>query len=146
MSAFDPAGPGPRHTSSVSERADQQTTRRAEAKRLDEVIALAFAPMDKLAFGIAVGSASGLLFFAATAVRLWRGPAESTHMALLGQFFAGYTESWEGAVIGLLWGFAVGAIAGWFAAFVRNFVLATWLLVVRARADLAASRDFLDHI
>lgn len=115
--------------------------------RLDRAVALAFAPMDKLAFGVAVGCASGLTVFLVTAVRLLRLPSEtSTDFALLAQFFAGYTESWGGALIGMAWAFAVGAVVGWFAAFVRNLVLAVWLLVVRARADLAATRDFLDHI
>ena len=42
--------------------------------------------------------------------------------------------------------FGVGFVAGWFTAFVRNLVCAVWLLGVRVRADLVASRDFLDHI
>jgi hypothetical protein len=37
-------------------------------------------------------------------------------------------------------------VAGWFFAFSRNLVLAAWLFVTRARSELAATREFLDHI
>jgi hypothetical protein len=37
-------------------------------------------------------------------------------------------------------------VAGWFAAFVYNVVMATWLFLVRTKADLSRTTDFLDHI
>ena len=105
------------------------------------------APMDKgMAFGVAVGTAAGLLIFVATAAALLLGVEDRVPLSLLGQFFAGYQPSWPGAVVGLAWGFVVGAVFGWFVAFVRNLLLAVWLLWVRVRADLSATRDFLDHI
>ena len=42
--------------------------------------------------------------------------------------------------------FFVGFVGGWFLAFCRNFVLAATVFWVRTKANLAASRDFLDHI
>jgi hypothetical protein len=65
---------------------------------------------------------------------------------LLSQYFAGYSVSFRGALIGLAWGMAVGFCAGWFVAFVRNFVLAVSLFLLRERAELDETRDFLDHI
>lgn len=129
-------------------RRSMQNARRAvtEEERIEQAIALAFAPMDKLAFGVAVGCATGSLIFLATVGRLLRLPEGTTALSLLSQFFAGYAETWPGAFIGFAWGLATGCIAGWFAAFLRNVIMATWLLIVRVRADLAASRDFLDHI
>ncbi|HEY0972502.1 MAG TPA: hypothetical protein VGE02_16145 [Gemmatimonadales bacterium] len=118
----------------------------ASDAEMERALLLAFAPVHKHALGVAVGSVAGLLVFAATAVRLLVGPEGRTDLALLSQYFAGYSESWGGAFVGLGWGFVVGFVAGWFAAFVRNLVMAVWLLVVRTRADLAATRDFLDHI
>jgi hypothetical protein len=113
---------------------------------MERALLLAFAPVHKRAMGVAVGLVVGLLVFVATAIRLLVGPEESTELILLAQYFAGYTESWRGAFVGLGWGFVVGFVAGWFAAFVRNLAMAIWLLVARTRADLAATRDFLDHI
>lgn len=112
----------------------------------DRAAARLFAPMDKLAFGVAVGAAAGLLLFALTAADLLLDRGDQVPLTLLAQYFAGYRESWAGAAIALAWGLAVGFVVGWFTAFLRNLVLALWLVVLRARADLAASRDFLDHI
>ena len=123
--------------------------RSAEAPREEPPaadLALAFAPLDKLAFGVAVGVATGLVVFSATAVYLLRGAPARPHLALLGEYFYGYTASWRGAVIGLLWGFGVGFVAGWFSAFCRNLALATSLVLLRARSELTQTRDFLDHI
>lgn len=104
-----------------------------------------FAPIDKRAFGVAIGIVTGLAIFLMTVVDLvmgtpWQGPW------LLGQYFAGYTLSWQGALIGLAWGFAVGFCAGWFVAFTRNLALAISLFIIRTRAELDTTRDFLDHI
>jgi hypothetical protein len=113
---------------------------------LDRVLAFAFAPMHKRAFGVAIGTAAGLLLFAVTVASMQLDPADRANVALLSQFFAGYERSWRGAFVGLLWGLFVGFVLGWFTAFVRNLVLAVWLLILRMRADLDASREFLDHI
>ena len=109
-------------------------------------LALAFAPLDKRAFGVAVGAATGLVVFGATAVYLLRGAPARPHLALLGEYFYGYTASWRGAFIGLLWGCGVGFVAGWFLAFCRNLTLATSIWLLRTRNELAQTRDFLDHI
>jgi hypothetical protein len=106
---------------------------------------LLFAPVDKRAFGVAVGTVTGLGIFAVTAVDLLRG-SPWRGLRLLSQYFVGYTVTWEGALIGLLWGFAVGFCAGWFVAFTRNLALAISLFIIRTRAELNTTRDFLDHI
>jgi hypothetical protein len=49
-------------------------------------------------------------------------------------------------VIGAAWGFAVAFIAGWFAAFCRNLALAISAFMIRTKAELASTREFLDHI
>ncbi len=113
---------------------------------VERALARLFAPMDKLAFGVAVGTAAGLLLFALTAADLLLDRDGRVPLSLLAQYLAGYRVSWAGAAIGLAWGLAVGFVVGWFTAFLRNLVLALWLVAARARADLVASRDFLDHI
>jgi hypothetical protein len=113
---------------------------------LPPTAALAFAPLHKLAFGAAIGSASGLIVFCLTAIYLVRQPTQPIALGLLAQYFYGYAISWHGAVVGLLWGSAVGFVAGWFIAFCRNLTLATLLFIARTKEELAATRDFLDHI
>lgn len=104
-----------------------------------------FAPVDKRAFGTAIGLAAAICVFAITAISVMIYPDRSP-LRLLSEYFAGYTVSWVGAGIGAAWAFATGFIAGWFVAFVRNLVLAVSLFVLRRRVELADSRDFLDHI
>lgn len=107
---------------------------------------LLFAPLDKRAFGVAIGVAFGLVIFAVTALDLSMHSSPWLGLGLLGEYLAGYSVSWAGAFVGLLWGFAVGFCAGWFVAFVRNLVMAVSLFILQTRAELDDTRDFLDHI
>jgi hypothetical protein len=104
-----------------------------------------FAPLDKRAFGVALGVAGALVIAGITVLDLlvakrWEG------MILLDQYFAGYSVPWTGAVIGGVWGFAVGFCCGWLLAFIRNLTLALSLFMLRTRAELDETSDFLDHI
>jgi hypothetical protein len=120
--------------------------RSSGAEEIPRELALAFAPLHKRALGIAVGTAAGLTFFVVTVIVLLRGPDHDPNLKLLAEYFVGYSVSWGGALVGLLWGFAVGFVAGWFIAFCRNLALATSIFISRARGELDATADFLDHI
>jgi hypothetical protein len=109
-------------------------------------LALAFAPLHKRALGIALGSAIGLLVFALTLLQLAVGTDGNPNLGLLAEYFYGYSVSVRGAFIGLLWGFFTGFVAGWFVAFTRNFIIAASIFITRTRAELQATRDFLDHV
>lgn len=112
---------------------------------LTDELELAFAPIHKRAFGIAVGSVAGMLVFALTAASVLRG-GHTEILPLLANYYPGYSVSWTGAVVGFAWTFFVFFVAGWFAAFCRNFALATSIWIGRAKAELEATHDFLDHI
>ena len=116
-----------------------------QEETLPPAATLLFAPLDKRAFGVAIGTVTALGIFAATAVDLLRGIPWRA-LRLLSAYFVGYQLTWRGALIGLLWGFAVGFCAGWFVAFTRNLALAISLFIIRTRAELDTTRDFLDHI
>jgi hypothetical protein len=107
---------------------------------------LAFAPLHKAAFGAAVGTACALVVFSVTLLSLIRDPAQQFPLHLFRQYFAGYSVSWAGALIGALWAGFTGFVFGWFVAFVRNLMLAVSLFLIRTRAELAQTRDFLDHV
>jgi hypothetical protein len=117
-----------------------------EATALPVEDALAFAPLHKRHFGTAIGVAAAVVVAGFTLLDLVVHPGDGGAIGLLAQYFAGYTVSLQGALIGALWAFFVGFIAGWFVAFCRNFALAAAIFWVRAKANLTASRDFLDHI
>lgn len=106
----------------------------------------AFAPLHKAAFGAAIGTACALLAFGITALALVRPPDPPVPLYLFNQYFTGYSVTWPGALVGAAWGWVTGFVFGWFTAFCRNFVLAISLFIIRTRADLARTRDFLDHV
>ena len=118
--------------------------RSSGAEDVPASLALAFAPLHKRAFGVAIGAAAGLVFFAVTLIEVLRGV--DIGLYLLAEYFYGYSVSWPGAFIGLLWGFVVGFVAGWFIAFCRNLALAISIFISRTRGELHATADFLDHI
>lgn len=117
-----------------------------ESTALPRQDALAFAPLHKRHFGTAIGAAAALVVCALTILDMAVNSGDAGPVGLLQQYFAGYTVSPRGVVIGGLWAFFVGWVAGWFVAFCRNFALAATVFWVRAKANLRASRDFLDHI
>lgn len=110
------------------------------------VLEQAFAPMHKRAFGVAVGLTAACLVFLVTAFHILVAPTRTTNLILLSQYFYGYRVDWTGAIIGAAWASLSGFVAGFFFAFVRNVVLATWLFTKRAKADLMATRDILDQL
>ena len=106
----------------------------------------AFAPLHKLAFGIATGVAGAVLMIWLTIAGMYMPDAGQFPLELLRQYFLGYTVSWPGVFVGALWGFSVAFVAGWFAAFCRNLALAVSAFMIHTRAELDSTRDFLDHI
>jgi hypothetical protein len=112
----------------------------------DEELQLAFAPLHKKAFGIAIGTATALLAGGATAMVLITQAERGNHLRLLAEYFYGYQLNWVGILIGGAWAFVVGFVAGWFYAFCRNLILAVHVFITNTRAELSQTRDFLDHI
>ncbi len=111
----------------------------------DRVIIEAFAKLDQTALGLAVGTLSGLGVFMATVVLLIKGgEVVGPRLALLGQFFIGYTVTASGALIGLVYGFLAGFILGWLIGFFRNSLVSAYLLALKTRANLTSSLDSID--
>jgi hypothetical protein len=114
---------------------------------LPSSVRLAFAPLHKRAFGLAVGVALGVAIAGATLVYLVRGEGnQGPGLWLLQNYLAGYSVSLTGVLVGGAWGVFIGFVAGWFVAFCRNLAIAVSVFVFRVRAELNQSRDFLDHI
>jgi len=109
-------------------------------------LAHAFAPLHKAAFGVALGIAAALVVFSMTVLSVVRPPDPPVPLHLFQQYFTGYSVTWPGAFIGAAWAGFTGFVFGWFIAFCRNLTVAISLFVIRTRAQLAQTRDFLDHI
>jgi hypothetical protein len=112
----------------------------------DSRLLLAFAPLNRSALGLASGVVLGGLLAAATMVLVIKGQYEEPSLGLLSQFFWGYSVSWRGILVGLLWGFGVGFLLGYGFALTRNAAFWGWLTVIRSRAEMEQYSDFLDHL
>ena len=109
-------------------------------------VLLAFAPIHRRALGLACGLVLGGLLSIATLVLVPRRHDRDFSLDLLGQFFKGYSVSWQGVFVGFLWGMAVGFIFGWSLALIRNAAVWIWLTVIRSRAEMSEYSDLLDHL
>jgi len=118
---------------------------RPESDSVPSPLLRAFAPMHRTALGVACGVVGGGLLAVATLVPVMRG-TDFLSFGLLGQFFWGYSVSWRGVLVGLVWGFGVGFVMGYAFALVRNAAVWLWLMVVRSRAEMDQYSDFLDHL
>ena len=65
----------------------------------------------------------GGLFIATLWLVIKGGEVVGPHLALLGQFFVGYTVTYWGSGIGFLYGFLTGFIAGFTVAILYNWLL-----------------------
>jgi hypothetical protein len=119
--------------------------RTARTSVSDEVIIQAFARIDRSALGLAVGILWGVGIFTATIVLLFRGgEVVGPNLALLGQFFFGYTVTLSGAFIGLVYGLIAGFIVGWLIAFLRNLLMSIYLITLKTKANLTSSLGSID--
>jgi flagellar biosynthesis component FlhA len=115
--------------------------------RSDELILHAFARIDGVAFGIAVGAVLGLLIFAATTFVVVKGSeAHDLKLELLSQYYPGYTVTLTGAIVGFVYGLLSGFLLGWFIALLRNASLRLYLRLIRKKSELSRLNDFLDRV
>jgi len=113
----------------------------------DTVIEVAFAKIDPLALGVAIGVVSGLGIFMASAILLLRsGPVVGPMLSLLGNYLFGFEITWAGALIGLLEGGILGFAAGALAAGLRNWALKVYAKIVRWREERDDRRHLLDKM
>lgn len=116
-----------------------------ESKSTDDLVIQSFAKLHSTALGIALGLLCGLVVFAATAILLIKGGSHvGPTLALLGQYFVGYSVTWPGSLVGLFYGFVFGFIAGWSVAFLRNLFLSAFLQVIKLKARLSNIGDLYD--
>ena len=116
-------------------------------KALGPVMEEYFPRVDRVALAGAAGLAGGLALFLATMALVLKGGAVvGPTLGLLGQYFPGYTVTPSGAVLGLLYGFAVGGLLGWTFALLRNTTILLYIAIVRRRVELGLLRRFLEFV
>jgi len=75
--------------------------------------------LDKSAYALSAGAVLGLAIFVITFVFIIFDQ-EGVQLAKLHKLFIGYSVTWWGAFLGLLWGFVYGVIGGWIFAWIYN--------------------------
>lgn len=98
----------------------------------------AFARIDAVAMGIAIGCVAALVVFAATAVLLVNasnsGAPVGPHLGLLRIYLPGYSVSWAGALIGAVYAWGIGVAVGLVLAWLWNLTHRMYIAAVMIRA------------
>ena len=69
--------------------------------------------VNTIIIAVTFGLLSGVLLWLSTVVLLLRGGHNvGMHLSLLSVFFPGYSVTWTGAWVGLIWGFVCGGLSG----------------------------------
>lgn len=115
--------------------------RESKLDRGELIVRAAFARIDFVALAIALGCTSALVLWAGTAVLLVKGAppgiAVGPHLALLAHYLPGYSVTWPGSVIGVAYGFILGAALGILIAAVWNLVHHVYLVFTVTRRYFA---------
>jgi protoporphyrinogen oxidase len=114
---------------------------------IEGALARVFAKLDRVAFGLALGSATGIVLALVTLlIALRDGTVIRPYLQLLAQYFPGYRVSPMGSVLGLGYGALAGFAAGWTFAFVRNATMFLSIVAVHRRAEARLLRRLLDYV
>jgi protoporphyrinogen oxidase len=115
-----------------------------EDMNLADILKVAFARLDTVSLGLAVGIVCGLGLFFATAVLLLKGgDFIGPRLALLGHFLIGYRITWTGAIVGMIEATIVGYIIGCFCAWLHNRLIDSYIYLVWRSAEAKQRRDIL---
>jgi hypothetical protein len=89
-----------------------------------QMLSAVFAKMDVPALAISLGVVCSIAMFLATAILLVQDVPDNypigPHLGALADYLPGYSVSWPGSVIGTLYGFLAGMVAGFFIAVYWN--------------------------
>jgi hypothetical protein len=77
----------------------------------------------------------GGLFLMTVWLLIKGGPNVGLHLNLLGNYFYGYSVTWLGSIVGLVWGTVVGGLVGWTIGQVYNLVVWVRQWGSQARAE-----------
>lgn len=88
-----------------------------------ELIRTHIARLRASVMAVVFGLVGGMGLFVATVWLLIRGGEPvGPHLALLGNYFPGYTVTWAGSLVGFAYGTLVGALAGGALAWLYNWI------------------------
>lgn len=111
------------------------------------MILRAFARIDSIALGVAVGLWFASAVCVATLILVLQGgPLVGPNLNLLSQYYPGYRVTGGGALLGFAYGFATGFALGWTIASVRNGAMWLYVRFAQKRAQLSTLDNYLDRL
>lgn len=111
----------------------------------DRIIQTAFAKLDPVALGTAIGTVAGAGLLLATIVLLLKGGTfVGPRLGLLRNFLIGYEVTWLGALIGLVESSIGGFALGYTGASFRNWGMKAYAHLLKRRAEAEEERKVLD--
>ena len=111
----------------------------------EELIEAAFAKLDAVAMGTAVGTVCAVSLFLATIILLLKGgPVIGPTLALLNNVLLGFSVSFSGALIGLVEACIGGFLLGYLFASLRNLGIDAYAWLLQRRALAESARSLLD--
>ncbi|MGE5304043.1 MAG: NAD(P)/FAD-dependent oxidoreductase [Alphaproteobacteria bacterium] len=113
---------------------------------LEGALAQVFLKLDRVAFGLSLGTLSGLVLFLATLILVLKGgDVVGPQLGLLSHYFPGYSVTAHGSLLGLFYGFVTGFSGGWGFAFFRNATVFLYAAAVHRRAELYLLRKLFEY-
>lgn len=95
-----------------------------QEKALEKIVMIRLARLSAAIYGIVFGLVLGSIIFVATLWLVIRGgPVVGPNLSLLGQFFLGYSVTFWGSLIGLVYGFITGFLIGFSIATIYNWII-----------------------
>jgi protoporphyrinogen oxidase len=113
---------------------------------VETILERVFLKLDRIAFGVSLGTVSGLLVFLATLILVVKGgDVVGPNLRLLSQYFPGYEVTASGSAVGLFYGFLTGFIGGWSFALLRNTMMFLYKAAIHRRAELYVLRQLFEY-
>lgn len=95
-----------------------------QEKALEKIVMTRLVRLSATVYGIVFGLVLGFGIFVATLWLVIRGgPVVGPNLALLGQFYLGYTVTYWGSMIGFVYGFITGFVIGFSIATIYNWII-----------------------
>jgi protoporphyrinogen oxidase len=116
------------------------------ADTVETMLERVFLKLDRVAFGVSLGTVTGLALFLATLLLVLKGgDVVGPNLRLLSEYFPGYRVTASGSTIGLFYGFLTGFIGGWLFALLRNTIMFLYMAAIHRRAELYLLRKLFEY-
>lgn len=117
------------------------------ADAVKESFGQVFPKLDPTALGLSLGIVAAVCLSLITLFFVMQSDQTiASYLALINQYFPGYSVSLPGTILGAAYGFVTGFVIGWSFAFLRNAATAVYISTTYRTAQVSAIRKIFDYI